>query len=88
MPHPHPDKAHLVRAYRGYILGEKRRMAGRANSIKAFRRGARGLIHYLDYVQAYLEAKRELRRCSSVGLERTPDKGEVRSSMLLIATKV
>lgn len=47
MPHPHPDKAHLMRVYRGHILGAKRKFGT-----------ARSLVHYLDYVRGYLEAKR------------------------------
>ena len=47
-------------AYRRYIIGEKRRIAGVTNNPKAFRRGARSLIHYRDYVDEYLAAKRDV----------------------------
>jgi hypothetical protein len=47
--HPHPDKLHLVRCYRGHIIGSKRKWGT-----------ARGLIHYRRYVQEYLAAKAAL----------------------------
>ena len=57
MSHPHPDRRHVMVAYRNFIIGEKRRMRGLTGN---FRRGARSLIHYMDYVREYLEAKRDL----------------------------
>jgi hypothetical protein len=65
MAHPHPDRQHVMIAYRHCILGEKRRIAGLTHSGRNFRRGARGLIHYLDYVQEYLAAKRDVLRARS-----------------------
>lgn len=53
MPHPHPDKKHVTRSVRRYLLGEK--------SIER-PRGARSLIHYRRLVATYLTAKRELTR--------------------------
>lgn len=50
MAHPHPDKLHVVRAYRRYILDRKRKWSS-----------ARGLIHYRAIVETYLACKRELR---------------------------
>lgn len=77
-----------MRAYRGYVLGEKRRIAGLRHTPQAFRRGARGLMHYLDYVHEYLEAKRDvLMARSSAWQEHSPDKGEVPSSRLGAPTK-
>jgi hypothetical protein len=49
--HPHPDPAHILRVYRGHILGSKRKW-----------RTARGLIHYRELIEIYLAAKREARR--------------------------
>jgi hypothetical protein len=46
--HPHPDPKHVMRAYRGYILGCKRKWGY-----------ARGLIHYRGFVETYLWAKRQ-----------------------------
>jgi hypothetical protein len=46
--HPHPSAAHIMRVYRGFILGFKRT-----------RGTARGLIHYRAYIDGYLTAKRE-----------------------------
>ena len=40
---------HIMQTYRAYILGCKRKFGT-----------ARGLVHYRDYLQAYLEAKREV----------------------------
>lgn len=47
--HPHPDKRHVMKAYRRYILDRKKRWGT-----------ARGLIHYRGIVETYLEAKRFL----------------------------
>lgn len=41
--HPHPDAAHVMRVYRGYILGCKRKF-GRA----------RGVFAYREIVEEYL----------------------------------
>lgn len=49
MEHPHPDKQHVVRQIRRYLLGAKRSLGS-----------ARGLIHYRDLVATYLTAKRHL----------------------------
>lgn len=46
--HPHPDPKHVMRCYRGHILGCKRKWGT-----------ARGLIHYRSLVQTYLWAKRQ-----------------------------
>ena len=43
------DAKTTMRTYRAYILGCKRKFGT-----------ARGLVHYLDYLQSYLEAKREV----------------------------
>lgn len=61
--HPHPDRQHVMITYRRYILGEKRKAGGR--DPRAFRRGARSLLHYRDYVDEYLEAKRDVLRLRS-----------------------
>lgn len=47
MEHPHPDKLHVVRAVRCYLLGVKRKVGT-----------ARGLGHYHGLLQTYLTAKR------------------------------
>jgi hypothetical protein len=47
--HPHPDKRHVMRSYRQYILACKKRWGT-----------ARGLIHYRGIVETYLGAKRSL----------------------------
>lgn len=44
--HPHPDKRHVMRQYRGYILGSKRKHGT-----------ARGQAHYMDLIRVYLAAK-------------------------------
>lgn len=44
--HPHPNPAHVMRVYRGHILGSKRRWGS-----------ARGLLHYRRYLQTYLHCK-------------------------------
>src|SRR5689334_9459512 len=44
--HPHPDKAHLVRTYRRYILWAKKSYGS-----------ARGLVHYRQIIAIYLWAK-------------------------------
>lgn len=46
--HPHPDKLHVVKCYRGHILGSKRKWGS-----------ARSLIHYRRLITEYLECKRE-----------------------------
>lgn len=46
MTHPHPDKAHVVRCMRRYILSVKRKFGS-----------ARGLGHYHGIIQTYLAAK-------------------------------
>jgi len=50
LDHPHPDKRHVMRQMRRYLLAEKKRMGSK--------RGARSLIHYNDLVATYREAKR------------------------------
>jgi len=47
MNHPHPDKAHVVRSVRRYLVGVKRKVGT-----------ARGLGHYHALVQTYVTAKR------------------------------
>ena len=48
MNHPHPDKLHVVRSMRRYLVGEK-----------AKRGTARNLGHYHELLQTYLAAKRQ-----------------------------
>jgi len=48
--HPHPDPSHVMRCYRGCIVGMNRKR----------RRSARGLSHYKAYLHEYLAAKREV----------------------------
>lgn len=54
--HPHPNPKHVMLVYRGYLLGEKRKITGN-----------RGIILRRDYLETYLWAKKEyleqLRRC-------------------------
>lgn len=57
MSHPHPSREHVMRSYRRYLIGEKRYAAKQGRS---FRRGARSLIHYREYISEYLEAKRDV----------------------------
>ena len=57
MSHPHSSREHIMNAYRRYVMSEKRNSANRGGN---FRRGARSLIHYMDYVVEYLEAKRDV----------------------------
>jgi hypothetical protein len=45
--HPHPDKLHVRRVYRAYLVNIKRKWGS-----------ACGLIHYRDYVEAYLWSKK------------------------------
>lgn len=45
--HPHPDKAHVRRCYRGHILACKRKWGT-----------ARGLFHYRAFIDAYLWSKK------------------------------
>jgi hypothetical protein len=45
--HPHPDPAHVMRCYRGYLVKAKRQ-----------RGGCRSLFHYRAILQTYLSAKR------------------------------
>jgi len=47
MNHPHPDKRHVMRVIRHYLVGEKAR-----------RGTARVLGHYHDLLRTYLTAKR------------------------------
>jgi len=47
--HSHPDKQHVVRSYRQYILGFKR-----TNGT------ARGLVHYRDIIRIYQACKLEV----------------------------
>lgn len=58
--HPHSDRRHIMISYRRYIIGEKNRIAGLTNTRNSFRKGARGLIHYMDYIHEYLQAKRDV----------------------------
>lgn len=46
MDHPHPDKNHLIRVYRRYILGIKKKIGT-----------ARGLFHYSSIIATYRKAK-------------------------------
>lgn len=47
--HPHPNKRHVMRAYRRYIVDRKKRWGT-----------ARGLVHYRQIIETYLWAKRSL----------------------------
>lgn len=47
MEHPHPDKRHIMQAYRRYILMVKRKNGT-----------ARGLGHYRDIIDTYRTAKK------------------------------
>lgn len=47
--HPNPDKVFLMKTYRAYILGSKKRNGT-----------ARSLVHYRDYVREYLTAKKDV----------------------------
>jgi hypothetical protein len=47
MDHPHPDKRHVMVCYRQHILAAKRKFGT-----------ARSLVHYSDFIQSYLTAKR------------------------------
>jgi hypothetical protein len=49
MNHPHPDKRHVMVAYRQFILGTKRKFGT-----------ARSFVHYKDIIQSYLTAKRQV----------------------------
>lgn len=49
MEHPHPDKRHIMRTYRRYLLAAKSAFGS-----------ARGLVHYHGLVQSYLTAKRQV----------------------------
>lgn len=44
--HPHPNPAHVMCCYRGYLMKAKRQSS------------ARSLIHYRELVDTYLAAKR------------------------------
>jgi hypothetical protein len=47
--HPHPDRRHVMVAYRRYILGCKKKFGT-----------ARSQVHYRDLVDEYLAAKRDV----------------------------
>lgn len=49
MEHPHPDKQHVVRSVRRYLLGNKKKFGT-----------ARSLVHYRDLIATYQTAKKEL----------------------------
>ncbi len=59
--HPHPDPAHVMRCYRGHILGKKRAWSRKRRDIdgdaRVPQRGARQLIHYRAFIDEYLAAK-------------------------------
>jgi len=54
--HPHPDRRHVMLAYRKFILGLKAPHRGTPQ----FRRAARSQVKYGVWVEEYLEAKRDL----------------------------
>lgn len=55
--HPHLDPEHVMRAYRRYILGMKKKFGT-----------ARSQVHYRDLIETYLAAKRiVLSSRSSIG---------------------
>ena len=49
MQHPHPDKQHVIRQVRRYLLSAKKRFGT-----------ARGLVHYNDLIATYLTVKKEV----------------------------
>jgi hypothetical protein len=49
MSHPHPSREHIMRTYRAYILGCKKKYGT-----------ARSQVHYKDLVREYLQAKRDV----------------------------
>ena len=49
MHHPHPDKRHVMRQMRRYILATKKSFGT-----------ARSLVHYRDIIATYKEAKRQV----------------------------
>lgn len=53
--HPHPDKRHVMVAYRRYILGEKKKRQDPKD-----KRRARALVHYTAFIQEYLACKRDV----------------------------
>ena len=48
MNHPNPNKLFILQIYRRYLLAFKKKNGT-----------ARSLVHYKDYVQSYLTAKRQ-----------------------------
>lgn len=63
MQHPHPDKQHVVRQIRRYLLAAKKSFSRQEKpkpGERIPRRGARSLYHYMDLVATYQEAKRIL----------------------------
>jgi hypothetical protein len=63
MDHPHPDKLHVVKCYRRFILDYKRRFSSQElpePGKRVPRRGARSFIHYKELVQTYLTCKKQL----------------------------
>lgn len=55
MPHPHPDREHIMRSYRRFIIGKRREFTGRWG-----RKAHRSMIHYMDIINEYHEAKRDV----------------------------
>lgn len=51
--HPHPDPAHVMRAYRGYLVGTKRKWMANNRGPRCLR----ALIHYQKLIQTYLYCK-------------------------------
>jgi len=47
--HPHPDRRHVMVAYRQFILGQKKKYGT-----------ARSFVHYRELVAEYLQAKRDI----------------------------
>lgn len=71
MPHPHPDREHIMRSYRRFIIGKRREFTG-----KWGHRAHRSMIHYMDIVHEYLEAKRDV----LASRDSTPPAGRVARS--------
>jgi len=44
--HPHPNPKHVMKCYRGHILGSKRKYGS-----------SRGLMHHKEIIKTYLAAK-------------------------------
>jgi hypothetical protein len=52
--HPSDDPVHIIRRYRQYLIGQKRVWMAQGMGSRCLR----GLIHYRDFIDEYLAAKR------------------------------